>query len=90
LPIDKNATKRSQYPITTTLIKGDNDILKHYKLNPYQLSNLGKILNHHKLNLSYATFYLYITANKQEAITILQPIPTGSYLVSFLYQQTIF
>jgi hypothetical protein len=30
--------------VTTTPIEGDNNILKHHKLNPYYLSNLGRIL----------------------------------------------
>jgi hypothetical protein len=71
-------TKRSRYPIMTTLIEGDNSILKHHKLNLYQLSDLGRILNHHKLNLSCTTFYLYIMANRREAIIISQPTPQGA------------
>jgi hypothetical protein len=35
--------------VTTTLIEGDNGILKHYELNLYYLSNLGRILYHPKI-----------------------------------------
>jgi hypothetical protein len=32
--------------VTTTPIRGDDSILKHYELNPYYLSDLGGILYH--------------------------------------------
>jgi hypothetical protein len=30
--------------VATTFIGGDNDMLKHHELNPYYLSNLGRML----------------------------------------------
>jgi hypothetical protein len=35
--------------ITTTPIKGDNNILYHHKLSHIYLSNLGRVLYHHEL-----------------------------------------
>jgi hypothetical protein len=50
--------------ITTTLIGGDNNMLKHYELNPYYLSNLGEMLYHPEITYPVLPSTYFIDSHK--------------------------
>jgi hypothetical protein len=50
--------------VATILIKGDNSILKHYKLNLYYLSNLGGILYYPEMTYPILSSTYFINSYK--------------------------
>jgi hypothetical protein len=50
--------------VTTTLIEGDNNILKYHELNLYHLSNLGRILYYPEITYPVLPFIYFINSYK--------------------------